>query len=184
MWGPASAEERPTAVSAAWSRRVTLAGGDPSGQIHAFPGGVVVEVAGLPSRQGCRQLSRNSFQAETHSVFLLLCLFGKGRREEIKKKPRSTRRSLWNDKSFRCRLLSFLTCVVKLKTHSKMKSYIWNPSAKILITQSHHIKNYKLALACSGLLYTLKVLLVQPYQQNLTGDRAYTLKSILLPELI
>lgn len=65
-----------------------------------------------------------------------------------------------------------------------MKSYILNSSAKILITQSHCIKYYKLALACSGLLCTLKVLLVQPDQQNLTGDRAYTLKSILLPDLI
>lgn len=80
--------------------------------------------------------------------------------------------------------------MTKLKTGSKMKSYIQNSSVKILITQlfppppGHHIKDYKLGLACSGLLRTLKILLVQPYQQNLTGDRAYTLKSILLPDLI
>lgn len=89
MWEPASAEEHPTAVSAAWLRRVTLAWEDPSGQIHVFPGGAVVEVAGLPSHRGCMQLSRNSFQAETRSVFLLLCLFGKRRKEEIKKNPQA-----------------------------------------------------------------------------------------------
>lgn len=71
-----------------------------------------------------------------------------------------------------------------------MNSYIQNPSVKIFVMQlfflflSHHIKDYKLVLACSGLLCTVKVLLVQPDQQNLTGDRAYTLKSILLPDLI
>lgn len=68
-----------------------------------------------------------------------------------------------------------------------MNSYIQNPSVKIFIIQlllSHHIKDYKLVLACSGLLCTVKVLLVQPDQQNLTGDKAYTLKSILLPDLI
>lgn len=87
MWEPASVEERPTVVSALWLRQVTLAWEDPSVQIHVFPGDVVVEVAGLPSHQGCMQLSRNSFQAETRSVFLLLCLFAKGRRKEIKKNP-------------------------------------------------------------------------------------------------
>lgn len=184
VWEPASSEGHRTVVSAVWLHQVTLAWEVPSGQIHVFPGDVVAEVAGLPSHQGCTQLSRSSFQAETRSVSLLLCLFGKGRREEIKKNPTSTHRALWNDKLSRCRVLSFLTCVVKLETHSKMRSYIWNPSANILITQSHHIKNYKLVLACSGLLCTLKVFLVQPYQQNLTGDRAYTLKSILLPHLI
>lgn len=76
-------------VSAVWLHQVTLAWEVPSGQIHVFPGDVVAEVAGLPSHQGCTQLSRSSFQAETRSVSLLLCLFGKGRREEIKKAPRA-----------------------------------------------------------------------------------------------
>lgn len=77
-------------VSALWLHRVTLASEDPSVQIHVFPGDVVAGVAGLPFHQGCMQLSRNSFQAETRSVFLLLCLFAKGRIEERKKnKPQS-----------------------------------------------------------------------------------------------
>lgn len=77
-------------VSASWLRWVTLALGDPSVQIHVFPGDAVVEVAGLPFHQGCMQLSRNSFQAETHSVFLLLWFFVKERREEKEKKNHNT----------------------------------------------------------------------------------------------
>lgn len=157
MWEPASVEERLTVVSAEWLRRVTLVWEDPSGQIHVFPGDVVVEVAGLPSHQGCMQLSRNSFQAETRSVFLLLCLFGKRRREEIKNSPTRTCRTLWNDKLFRQTSVLSNLCG---ETKNTFQDEIWNSSAKILITQSHCIKNYKLALACPGLLCTLKVLLV------------------------
>lgn len=72
-------------VSALWLHRVTLALEDLSVQIHVFPGDVVAEVVGLPFHQGCMQLSRNSFQAETRSVFLLLCLFAKGKKEEKKR---------------------------------------------------------------------------------------------------
>lgn len=80
MWEPTSVEERPTVVSAAWLRWVSPALEGPSVQIHVVPGDVAAEVAVLPFHRGYMQLSRNSFQAETRSVFLLLCLFARGRR--------------------------------------------------------------------------------------------------------
>lgn len=61
-------------VSAARLRWVSPALEGPSVQIHAVPGDVAAEVAVPPFHQGYTQLSRNSFQAETRSVFLLLCL--------------------------------------------------------------------------------------------------------------